>query len=126
MTTNTGTGTQASANAQLCAASSQLKSAIAGMTNLTTSTSISQFASATSDVASAWSALESAAKTAKGIDTTQLGNAVNTFESTMSALPSKGLSFSQDIAQAKAAIQPVEQAAKNIAPNCSSTSTTGS
>ena len=125
-TTNTGTGTQAVANAQLCAAASQLKSAIAGMKDLTTSSSISQFASATGNVATAWGALESAAASANGIDTTQLGNAVNTFESTMSSLPSKGLSFSQDIAQAKTAIQPVEQAAKNIAPDCSATSTTGS
>jgi len=96
------------------------------MKDLTTSTSISQFATATGNVATAWGALETAATTAKGIDTTQLGNAVNTFESTMGSLPSKGLSFSQDIAQAKTAIQPVEQAATGIAPNCSATSTTGS
>jgi len=94
------------------------------MKGLTSSTSITQFASATTSVASAWAALQTAAAAAKGVDTTQLGNAVNTFESTMSSLPSKGLSFSQDIQTAKTAIQPVEQAAKNIAPNCAGTSTT--
>jgi hypothetical protein len=120
------TGSQATANAQLCSAVSQLNSAISGMKNLTTNTSLTQFATDTGNVATAWGALESAAKSAKGIDTTQLGNAVNTFESTMTSLPGKGLPFSQDIAAAKTAIQPVEQSAKNIAPNCSSTSTTGS
>lgn len=94
------------------------------MNGLTSSTSITQFASATSGVASAWAALQSAAGAAKGVDTTQLGDAVNTFESTMSSLPSKGLSFSQDIQTAKTAIKPVEQAAKNIAANCPGTSTT--
>jgi len=59
-------------------------------------------------------------------NTTQLKNAVNTFESTMTSLPSKGLSLSADVTQAKAAIVPVENAAKNLVPNCSGTSTTGS
>ena len=122
----TTTGTQATDNAALCAAVDQLKSAVSGMQNLTTNTSISQLATDTGNVATAWGAVETAAKTSKGVDTTQLGNAVDTFESTMTALPSKGLSFSQDIAQAKAAIQPVVQAAKDVAPNCSGTSTTGS
>jgi len=123
--TTGGTGTQAAANAELCAAVTQLNTAISGMKGLTTSTSITQFATATTNVASAWTALQSAAKTAKGIDTTQLGNAVNTFESTMQSLLGSGKSFSQDIQTAKSAIQPVEQSAKNIAPNCGATSTTG-
>ncbi len=128
-TTTTGTTTaQSAANAQLCSAVAQMKSSISAFKNLTTNTSITEFASLTTNVASAWTALESAAKSAKGIDTTQLGNAVNTFESTMTSLPAQHLSFSQDIAQAKTAVEPVATAAQNIAPNCngSSTSTSGS
>jgi hypothetical protein len=118
----TSTSSQKTANAQLCSAASGLQSAISGMNGLTSSTSITQFASATGGVATAWAALQTAA--AASIDTTKLGNAVNTFESTMQSLPGKGLSFSQDIQSAKAAIVPVEQAAKSIAPNCGTTSTT--
>jgi len=127
-TTTTGTSTQSAANAQLCSAVSQMKSSISAFGNLTTNTSITEFASLTTNVASAWTALESAAKSAKGVDTTQLGNAVNTFESTMTALPGQHLSFSQDISEAKTAVQPVATAAQNIAPSCngSSTSTSGS
>jgi hypothetical protein len=121
------TSTQSAANAQLCAAVSQMKTSIADFKNLSTNTSLTEFASLTSGVAAAWTQLEAAAKTAKGIDTTQLGNAVNTFESTMTSLPAKHLSFSQDITQAKAALQPVAQAAQTVAPNCgTSTSTSGS
>jgi hypothetical protein len=120
----TSTSSQTAANAQLCSAASGLQSAISGMNGLTSSTSITQFASATGGVATAWAALQTAAAAAKGIDTTKLGNAVNTFESTMQSLPGKGLSFSQDIQSAKAAIVPVKQAAKSIAPNCGTTSTT--
>jgi len=123
----TGTSTSASADAQLCAASNQLQSAVQGMKNLSSNPSLSGFAVATGNVATAWSSLESAAKNAKtSVNTTQLKNAVNTFESTMTSLPSKGLSLSADVTQAKAAIVPVENAAKNLVPNCSGTSTTGS
>jgi hypothetical protein len=122
-----GTSTGATADAQLCAASNQMKTAIQGMKNLSSDPSLSGFATATGNVVTAWSSLQSAAANAKSsIDTTQLKNAVNTFESTMTSLPSKGLSLSQDVAQAKTAIVPVEDAVKNLVPNCSGTSTTGS
>ena len=120
------TGSQATANALLCSAVSQLNSAISGMKNLTDeylADAVRNRHRQRRDGVERWRPPPSSAK---GIDTTQLGNAVNTFESTMTSLPGKGLPFSQDIAAAKTAIQPVEQSAKNIAPNCSSTSTTGS
>jgi len=121
------TSTQSAANAQLCSAVSQMKASINDFKNLSTNTSLTEFATLTSGVAAAWTQLEAAAKSAKGIDTTQLGNAVNTFESTMTSLPAKHLSFSEDITQAKAALQPVAQAAQSVAPNCgTSTSTSGS
>jgi len=121
------TSTQAAANAQLCAAVSQMKSSVADFKDLTSNTSFTELATLTANVASAWTTLETAAKSAKGVDTTQLRNAVNNFESTMTALPGKNLSFSQDIDQAKTAIQPVVTAAQDVAPNCgSSTATSGS
>lgn len=122
------TSTQSSANAQLCSAASGLKSSLTAFGSLATNTSQLQFATLTTNVVAAWATLEAAAKSAKGVDTTQLSTAVNNFESTMSSLPGKHLSFSQDIAQAKAAIVPVATAAQSVAPNCggSSTSTSGS
>ncbi len=121
MTSTTGSSTSsATTNAALCSAVTNFKASLAGMKNLSSSSSISDFATATGNVSSAWSQLQTAAQSAKGVDTTALGNAVNTFTSTMTALPGKGLTFSQDIAAAKQAIVPLQNDVTKLAPNCGS------
>lgn len=122
--TSTGTTTSSAAtNAALCSAVANFKSALSGMTNLGSSPSISSFAAATGNVATAWTQLQTAAKSAKGVDTTALSNAVNTFENTMQSLPSKGFSatnISSAVDAAKQAVVPLQDAVKGLAPNCGS------
>jgi hypothetical protein len=121
MTDTTGSSTSsATTNAALCAAVANFKASLTGMKNLSKSSSVSDFATATGNVSTAWAQLQTAAKSVKGVDTTALGNAVNTFTTTMTSLPSKGLSFSQDIDAAKQAVVPLETAVKDLAPNCGS------
>jgi hypothetical protein len=93
------------------------------MTNLSKSSSVSEFATATGNVTTSWAQLQTAAASAKGVDTTALSNAVSSFTSTMTSLPSKGFSagnIGAAVTAAKQAVVPLQSAVKDLAPNCGS------
>jgi hypothetical protein len=119
----TSTGAQSAANAQLCADVAALKSAVADFKNLSASGSLStELAATTAKISQSWSALQQAAASAKTIDTTALSTAVGNFQKTMLALPASGKSPSQALETGKSALTSVEQAAKDVAPGCASSS----
>lgn len=115
------TTSQSTANEAFCASLDDLGTAAADLKALDpSSTSLDQLSSTVAAIGTAWTAVENAAKDAKGVNTSALSDAWNGVRAATRNLAGSG-SVSAAAKSVEDSLAPLEQAVRDLRPECGST-----
>jgi len=121
------TTSQTSSNEAFCASLTEVQGATADLKALDpTNTTLTEVATKAANLLSAGTGLLAAAKDDVSIDKTALSQAWDNVKAAIKDIPGSGQSASQAVASLKTALQPLDQAASDLKPNCDGTGTTTS